>query len=107
MSTTFGIKIIHTGEIIPVARRVGIGNGEVDVFFINDLAQMLPNEINVVAMDNSAQGIKTIGDIKQAAWNKGVCGFCSNSNSVIIATDLNGNSFKENCPVCYNPPKLD
>jgi hypothetical protein len=64
MSTTFGIKIPSTGEIEPIARRVGIGNGEVDVYFTNPLAELLPDELEVEAIDNSHQGIYTIGDIK-------------------------------------------
>ena len=102
MSTTFGIKIIHTGDVIPVARRVGIGKGEVDVFFTNPLAEMLPNEINVIAIDNSQQGIETIGDIKKAAWSKGVCPQCNGSEIILI-----GNQDTRPCPDCYNPPKLD
>ena len=100
MSTTFGIKIIHTGEVIPVARRVGIGNGEVDVFFTNDLAEMLPNEINVVAMDNSAQGIETIGDLKKAAWSKGVCVECNGAEIILI-----GSQQTRPCPTCCNIAK--
>jgi len=64
MSTTFGVKIPSTGEVEPIARRVGIGNGEVDIYFTNVLAEMLPDNIKVVAIDNSNQGIYTIGDIK-------------------------------------------
>lgn len=30
----------------------------------NELGQFLPNELNVYPLDNSAQGIYTIGDIK-------------------------------------------
>jgi len=64
MSTTFGIKIPLTGEIKPIARRVGIGNGEVDVYFTDDSAELLPNDLDIIAIDNSNQGIYTIGDIK-------------------------------------------
>ena len=62
MSTTFGVKI-PTGEIIPIARRIGIGNGKVRVWFTEPLAELLPLELEVIAMDNTAQGIHTIGDI--------------------------------------------
>lgn len=63
MSTTFGVEIPSTGEIKPVARRIGMGNGEADVFFTEPLAELLPHKLRVVPMDNSAQGINTIGDI--------------------------------------------
>ena len=65
MSTTFGVKIPSTGEIEPIARRVGIGNGKVSMWFTNPLAELLPNDTEVEAMDNGQQGIFTIGDIKE------------------------------------------
>jgi len=65
MSTTFGVKIPSTREIEPIARRVGIGNGKVSIWFTNPLAELLPDDIEVEAIDNSQQGIFTIGDIKE------------------------------------------
>jgi len=65
MSTTFGVKIPSTGEIEPIARRVGIGNGKVSMWFTNPLAELLPDDTEVEAMDNGQQGIFTIGDIKE------------------------------------------
>jgi hypothetical protein len=59
MSTTFGVKIPSTGDIIPIARRV---SGE--VFFTEDLANLLPDDLEVIAIDNGSQGINTIRDIK-------------------------------------------
>ena len=50
----------------------GIENGIVDVafrsngiHFINSLASLLPDDTPVIPMDNTAQGIYTIGDIKR------------------------------------------
>jgi hypothetical protein len=60
MSTTFGV-ITKSGEEIPVARRVGTS-----IFFTNELAEMLHDEIKVVPLDNTEQGIYTIGDIRKA-----------------------------------------
>jgi hypothetical protein len=65
MSTTFGVKIPSTGEIEPIARRVGAGDGKVSVYFTNEIAELLPDDTEVVAIDNSSQGIFTIGDIKE------------------------------------------
>ena len=65
MSTTFGVKIPSTGETQPIARRIGIGNGKVSVYFTEPLAELLPDDTKVEAMDNSPQGIFTIGDIKE------------------------------------------
>jgi hypothetical protein len=65
MSTTFGVKIPSTGEIEPIARRVGVGNGKVEMWFTNPLAELLPNDTEVEAIDNGQQGIFTIGDIKE------------------------------------------
>tara|TARA_R110000851_G_scaffold325662_1_gene493795 strand:+ start:425 stop:646 length:222 start_codon:yes stop_codon:yes gene_type:complete len=65
MSTTFGIRIPSTDEVKPIARRVGIGQGKVEVWFTEPLAELLDNELEVIAIDNSNQGINTIGDIKK------------------------------------------
>ena len=65
MSTTFGVKIPSTGEIEPIARRVGIGNGKVSIWFTNPLAELLPDDTEVEAIDNGQQGIFTIRDIKE------------------------------------------
>jgi hypothetical protein len=69
MSTTFGVKIPSSGDIIAVARRVGKGNGEVMLFFTNELAELLPDDTELVAMDNTNQGINTIGDFKRKMTN--------------------------------------
>jgi glycine cleavage system H lipoate-binding protein len=59
MSTTFGVEIPSSKEVEEVARRV---SGE--VFFINPLAELLPDKTKVIAVDNSPQGIHNIGDLK-------------------------------------------
>jgi hypothetical protein len=64
MSTTFGVYIPSTEEIIPIARRVGRGNGKVEIWFTEPLAELLPDNTEVEAMDNSPQGIYTIGCIR-------------------------------------------
>ena len=72
MSTTFGVKIkkpCECGggwkeEIIEVAFR---SNG---IRFINDLAQLLPNATTVIPLDNTPQGIFTIGDIKKQIFKQ-------------------------------------
>ena len=58
MSTTFGVKIPSTGEVKPIARRV---SGT--IFFTDPFAELLPVDLEVIAMDNSPQGIFNIGDI--------------------------------------------
>jgi len=60
MSTTFGIRIPTTGEVIEIAFRTHY------VKWLNPIAHLLPDNIKVVPLDNSAQGIYTIGDIKKA-----------------------------------------
>jgi hypothetical protein len=69
MSTTFGIRIPSTNEIKPIARRVGRGQGEVEVWFTERLAELLDDDLEVIAIDNSNQGINTIGDIKKHISN--------------------------------------
>lgn len=60
MSTTFGV-IIPTKENedpIEVAFRTK------SIIWTNPLAELLPDETPVIPLDNTAQGIYTIGDIK-------------------------------------------
>jgi hypothetical protein len=42
MSTTFAIKI--KDKEVEVARRRGIGHGEVAIIWLNDLVEILPDE---------------------------------------------------------------
>jgi hypothetical protein len=63
MSTTFGVIIPTTGEEIEVAFRTHY------VRWTNSLAHLLPDDTKVEPLDNSAQGIYTIGDIKKAISN--------------------------------------
>lgn len=60
MSTTFGIKIPSSGEEVEIAFRSSGG-----IRFTNPLAELLPDDLPVIPLDNSAQGIHTIGDIKK------------------------------------------
>ena len=61
MSTTFGVK--NGDEIIPIARRFGIGDGKVGITFTNEIAELLPPNTPVEPIDNTAQGVRTIGDL--------------------------------------------
>lgn len=70
MSTTFGVQVefddagvVETDDgryFVEVAFRSSNG-----IRFTNPLAALLPDEIEVVALDNTPQGIYTIGDIKR------------------------------------------
>ncbi len=71
MSTTFGIRIPSTNEIKPIARRVGRGQGKVEVWFTEPLAELLDDDLEVIAIDNTNQRINTIKDIKKAIDNNG------------------------------------
>jgi len=64
MSTTFGILIPSTGEMIEIAHRT------FDIRWLNSLAHLLPDETEVEPLTNTAQGIYTIGDIKKAMFEK-------------------------------------
>ena len=69
MSTTFGVIDKVTFDTVEIARRVGISTdksdvtitalGELSLFILKNMDP----ETEVVAMDNSSQGIHTIGDI--------------------------------------------
>ena len=73
MSTTFGVVVPslydkECFEKIEVAFRGG------SIRWKHPLAQLLPDDLEVIPLDNSAQGIYTIGDIRKAIknQNKGV-----------------------------------
>ena len=63
MSTTFGVKIKNDdagiGDVVEVAFR---SNG---MRFTNALAHLLPDDTPVIALDNTSQGVYTIGDVKK------------------------------------------
>ena len=58
MSTTFAVRT-GSGELKPVAKR---SNGL--MWWTDSMAELLPDETKVEPTDNGAQGIYTIGDIK-------------------------------------------
>ena len=60
MSTTFGVKI-DKHRTVEVAFRGNDG----DVRWLDDLAELLPDDLVVIPLDNTAQGIHNIGDIKK------------------------------------------
>lgn len=68
MSTTFGIKVpslYDEGlETVEIAFRSSY------IRWKNPLAQLLPDDLEVIPLDNSAQGIYTIGDIKKEIKNQ-------------------------------------
>jgi len=61
MSTTFGVKV--KDDYVEVAFR---SNG---MRFINALAHLLPDDTPVIPLDNTAQGVHTIGDVKKEIEN--------------------------------------
>tara|TARA_B100000900_G_C20523604_1_gene693254 strand:- start:549 stop:776 length:228 start_codon:yes stop_codon:yes gene_type:complete len=61
MSTTFGVKV--KDDYVEVAFR---SNG---MRFINALAHLLPDDTPVIPLDNTAQGVHTIGDVKREVEN--------------------------------------
>jgi hypothetical protein len=66
MSTTFAVKVpsIRTyedGEEV----EVNVAFRSHGVRWLDPLAQLLPDDTEVIAVDNSPQGIYTIGDIRK------------------------------------------
>jgi len=82
MSTTFGIRIPTTGEVIEVAFRTHYVRWE------NPLAHLLPDETKVEPLDNTAQGIYTIGDIKKAIEGNGEYTYTQTLNQFKADNDL-------------------
>jgi hypothetical protein len=85
MSTTFGISRLKQDidlvddclteqwkddDFIEVAFR---GNGT-GIRWINDLAEFLPDDLKVYPLDNSAQGIFSIGDIREEIFRQNLVG---------------------------------
>ena len=62
MSTTFAIEV--NDKQVEIARRRGIGNGEVSITWLNDLVELLPDETSVIPTDNTAQGVETLKDLR-------------------------------------------
>ena len=62
MSTTFAIEV--KDKQVEVARRRGIGNGEVIIIWLNELVELLPDSMPVIPIDNTAQGVETLGDLR-------------------------------------------
>ena len=71
MSTTFGVQITNYPITVEVARRAGIANGKVEFRITNMLMMLLPDETPVVPMDNTSQGIHTVGDTKKVFKEQG------------------------------------
>lgn len=63
MSTTFGIRIGSIDTIVEVAHRHGIGKGKVQIDILNPLLYLVRGDCEVIALDNSPQGIETVSDI--------------------------------------------
>lgn len=73
MSTTFGVRIPMENQNDEVTVEVAFrSNG---IRWKNNLAQYLPDETPVIPMDNTAQGIETIGDIKKAIKEQSNAGY--------------------------------
>lgn len=64
MSTTFAV-VLKNGEQHDVARRVGRGILGAELWFTNEIAELIPDSTPVIPTDNTAQGIFTIGDIRK------------------------------------------
>jgi hypothetical protein len=90
MSTTFGISRLKQDidlvddclteqwkddDFIEVAFR---GNGT-GIRWTNDLVEFLPDDLKVYPLDNSAQGIYSIGDIREEIFKQNLVGQTLNS----------------------------
>ena len=64
MSTIFGVDI-DSDEPVDVAHRTSAG-----IIWVNKLAHLLPDDTKVIPLNNTAQGIHTIGDIKREIKEK-------------------------------------
>ena len=67
MNTTFGVKIPKEQSLDNEEKTIEIAfrNNNGKFRWLNDLAKILPNDTPVIPLDNSAQGIFTVGDIRK------------------------------------------
>lgn len=65
MSTIFGVIVNENEEPVEIAHRYGTRSCKVAIDWLNPLAELLPDETPVIPLDNTAQGVFTIGDIKK------------------------------------------
>ena len=65
MATTFGIKVKGYAAIQEIAHRHGISGNKIYITILNPLLLLLPDNLPVIPMDNSSQGIETVGDLKK------------------------------------------
>jgi hypothetical protein len=63
MSTTFAVKAPTKNDPDNVEEVAFRSNG---MRWTNPIASLLPDDTEVIAIDNSQQGVNTIGDIKAA-----------------------------------------
>lgn len=63
MSTKFGV--IVDNKTIEIAHRFSMGDGKTGVSWLNDIAKLLPDSTPVVAINNSNQGVETVGDLRK------------------------------------------
>lgn len=65
MSTTFGVKIFD-GSLKEIALRYYGGKDRGSVVQWRDpVYELLPEDLEVTAMDNTSQGVSTVGDLKK------------------------------------------
>ena len=71
MSTTFGIlkdgckNDRDEDNYIKIAHRAGIGKDKVGITWLNESHDVLSNDTKVHPLDNSAQGVETMGDLRR------------------------------------------
>ena len=71
MSTTFGILIPTTNEVVEIAHRYNSGQGKVMITIKDSLVHLLPKETELIPLDNTSQGIFTINDLLNQWKNNG------------------------------------
>ena len=66
MSTTFGVKVpsIYDEDVTETIEVAFRGNGGY-IRWKAPLAHLLPDDVEVIPLDNSVQGIYTIGDLRK------------------------------------------
>lgn len=63
MATTFAVKT-NDGEVIKIARRRGVRLGLVKINWLINWHEFIDDKIEVIPLDNTAQGVKTMKDLR-------------------------------------------
>ena len=102
MSTIFAVRF-SSGEVLKIARRIGVGEGEVEFSWLNHYHEILDPQLPVIPLDNSPQGIYKVADIQEAIRkakrdNMLSCPFCGGDAIFLYSPSMY--TYRAECRFC-------